>query len=396
MQDGRETTFIATVSVSVIIGCVIGLVVAGLLGVLEPTPYQVDYNSEEYDALSYSDQSLLEGLIIEEQAIISVVERVLPAVASIIIEKQYTHPAFFPDGEEPELVEIGGGTGFFITEDGLMLTNKHVVSDEDAVYTVITNSGEEYVAEVVARDAFLDIALLQVDGEGFPTLAFGDSDLIDVGQTAIAIGNSLSEFQNSVTKGIISGIDRTILAGDGFGESELIQEAIQTDAAISEGNSGGPLINLFGQVIGVNTAVSNEGQSIGFAIPINEAKSIIDDVIEFGRIVRPWIGVRYQTITESVQEEYILPVSQGALIVPEEELYPGESSVIPGSPAAEAGIQPGDVILSVNDDLLTESFILSDAIHQYEPDDVVVLSILRNGEDIELLVTLAELDPNAF
>jgi S1-C subfamily serine protease len=197
-----------------------------------------------------------------------------------------------------------------------------------------------------------------------------------------------------VTKGIISGVDRTIVASSGYGEREVIEEAIQTDAPISEGNSGGPLINLYGKVLGVNTAVSLQGQSLGFAVPINAVKPLLEDVIAFGKIVRPWLGVRYVMIDEEVVEEFSLTTEQGALIVPEEATQ--GQSVVTGSPAATAGLQGGDVILSVSGITLDDEINLSKAINTFEPGQTVTLEIVREGQTLVIEVTLVELDASSF
>jgi S1-C subfamily serine protease len=289
------------------------------------------------------------------------------------------------------LYEVGGGTGFFVHADGYLVTNKHVVEDPAATYTVVTSQAEEYPAKVLARDLLLDLAVLRVEGEGpFPAVAFGDASSIRVGQTVIAIGNTLSAFPNTVTKGIVSGIDRTIVASLALGSEEVIRGAIQTDAAISEGNSGGPLINLLGEVIGINTAVSKDGQSLGFAIPVKEVIPILKDVREHGRIIRPWLGVRYVTLNPTWRERYGLSVQEGAFIPPEDSAG-GLPAVLPGSPAARAGLRALDVIVRVGDVTLSDKVNLSDAIQAFEPGDVLELEVMRDGERRVLTVELAEL-----
>ncbi len=338
--------------------------------------------------LSIINEQEIADLLREEEATIAVVDLVTPAVVSVNIEKEFS-------GSETGYITVGSGTGFFVSADGMILTNKHVASDPDYHYTVITNNGEEHEATLLARDVFLDIALLDIEGENYPTVTLADSSAVRVGETVIAIGNPLGEFPNSVTKGIISGLNRTIMAGDGLGEVETIREAIQTDAAINEGNSGGPLINLSGEVVGINTAIAFDGQSLGFAIPINEAKKAIDDVSEFGRIVRPWLGVRYLMIDSDVQKEFSLSVSEGALIIPTEAAE-GQESVIAESPAQKAGLLPGDIILKVQEFMLNKEMILSDAINTFAPENIVSLQVLRGEETLTISVTLSELDPSLF
>jgi len=215
-----------------------------------------------------------------------------------------------------------------------------------------------------------------------------------IGQTVIAVGNALGEFKNTVTKGIVSGINRDLVAGGGGG-SERIQEAIQTDAAINPGNSGGPLINLRGEVIGINTAVSNRGSGLGFAIPISVGKRAVDDVREFGRIVRPWLGIRYVMLDDARAEEYGLPkLQRGAYILPSEETEaPG---VLAGSPAAEAGLREGDVIVKLDSRLLTKDDNLAALLNAYDPLDAVTLEVLRDGTILQVTVTLGEFDDDVL
>lgn len=220
-----------------------------------------------------------------------VVKQVSPSVVSIIVSKYVSvlqTEYYNPFGENSpfkiliprivekgkELKEVGGGSGFIITADGLIVTNKHVVLDEDAEYIILTNDGNKFAAKVLTRDSMQDVAILKIDANNLPTVILGNSDSIEIGETVIAIGNALGEFRNTVSSGIISGLMRSITAGGG-GFSEQLEQVIQTDAAINSGNSGGPLLNLFGEVIGINTAVATNAENIGFAIPINQVKPSI-------------------------------------------------------------------------------------------------------------------------
>jgi len=347
----------------------------------------------------------------DESATIEVVEKVTPGVVSIIISKQYgsysnmTGPDVFPfydffeadpqstesDEEYVTYVEVGGGTGFFVSSDGLIITNKHVVDDPTAIYTVVTNDEQEYRAEVVAKDQFVDLALLRIDGEGFNAVKLGDSDNIKIGQTVIAIGNSLSEYRNTVTKGVISGIDRRVVASDYYNSfDEVIEEAIQTDAAINPGNSGGPLINLLGEVIGINTAVSSQGESISFAVPVNLAKEMVDDVIEYGHIVRPWLGVRYITIDDDLARMNGLDNDYGAILVRGSEL--GQLAVIPDSPADKAGLEENDIILEIEGIMVTEDDPLDELINKYDPGDEIFILVIHDGEESVYSLILEEYD----
>ncbi len=347
----------------------------------------------------------------QEAAVINVVKKASPAVVSIIItkdvpvyEEYFTNP--FP--EEPgfpqffdfkipqykqkgtKKEEVGGGSGFLISKDGLILTNKHVVYDENAEYTAILNDGEKYDVKVLARDPFQDLALVKIKNPGnktFPTLKLGDSSQLQVGQTVIAIGNALGEFNNTVSVGVISGLRRSITAS-GAGLVEHLEDLIQTDAAINRGNSGGPLLNLKGEVIGVNSAMAEMAQSIGFAIPINTAKRDIEQVKKIGKIVYPFLGVRYQIIDAEVQKEKNLPVDYGALLVKGNS--DNEPAVVPNSAADKAGLKQGDIILKVDNQKITTDNPLSKIVRNYMPGDKLVLEILRDGKHLFKVVTLGE------
>ena len=342
----------------------------------------------------------------EESATIGVVEQASPAVVSIVITKDlskyynstgpnvfdffgFNMPFFMEQPEAPQgKTEIGGGTGFIVSGDGLILTNKHVVQDDEAEYTVVLNDGTSYDARVLDTDAFLDLAIVKIEAENLPTLELGDSDEIKIGQTVIAIGYVLSEYENTVTKGVISGINRRVVAGSSSGQSEVLEEAIQTDAAINPGNSGGPLLNLEGRVIGVNTAVNLEGQLVGFAIPINSAKRIVESVEKYGRVVRPWLGVRYVLLNGEIAKENKLPVDYGALVL--RGSREAELAVVPASPADKAGIQENDIILEVDGERIDQDQSLARIIAKYEPGDTVELKILHKGEEGRVSVVLEE------
>ncbi len=319
-----------------------------------------------------------------EEKIIKVVKDSSPAVVSIAITKDI--PVIGHSFGTGQKQKIGGGTGFIVSEDGMIITNKHVILDDTADYTVFTNDGDQYPAEVLAKDPIQDIAIIKiepsksVDNAGgiavdkFPMLEFGDSSSLQIGQTVVAIGNALGEFRNTVSVGVISGLGRTITAS-GNGLVETLEDVIQTDAAINKGNSGGPLLDLRGQVIGINTAVAQAGaENIGFAIPADCAKKDLQDVKKYGRIKKAFLGVRYFLISESVKQEYDLPVDYGVFVVGGRS---GEQAVIPGSPAYKAGILEGDIILEFNDEKITLDNSLRKIILKYDPGDTVKLKILR-------------------
>lgn len=350
----------------------------------------------------------------QEEAVIKTVKEASPSVVSIIITKDLPvveqfffspFPEFFgPEFQIPQFRErgtqkqrVGGGSGFIVSPDGLILTNKHVVSDTAADYTVLTNDGKKYPAKVLAKDPLQDLAIIKieqekiVDGNGnlakksFPVVKLGDADKLETGQTVIAIGNALGEFQNTVSVGVVSGLGRTITA-EGGGQVETLEDVIQTDAAINKGNSGGPLLNLKGEVIGINTAISQEGQNIGFAIPINRAKRDIQSIESSGKIIYPFLGVRYIILTEDLAKENNLSVSYGAWV----QMGQGEPAVFPDSPAAKAGLKEGDIILEFNGEKITTENKLGKIILKYAPGDKVSLKVLRNSEEITLEAALTE------
>lgn len=291
------------------------------------------------------------------------------------------------DTGQTQLQEVGGGSGFIISSDGLILTNKHVVSDANAQYSVLTNDGNTYTATVLARDPDQDLAVLKIDATNLPTVSLGDSDSLQLGQSAIAIGNALGQFSNTVSVGVVSGLGRTVTASaPDTGAEETITGVIQTDAAINPGNSGGPLLDLRGDVIGIDTAIASNAQNIGFAIPINEAKAVIASVEATGKIEAPYLGVRYEDVTPALATQKNLPVTYGALVD-----GGGEGpAVASGSPAAAAGIQAGDIIESVNGTKLDSTHDLANVINEYGVGDVVTLVINRSGKVITLQATLAE------
>lgn len=344
-----------------------------------------------------------------EEKIISAVERTEPGVVSVIISKLVPVIEECPydpfGGLPPEFrpffgddfgfsvpcekgtrkQEVGGGSGFVISTDGMIVTNKHVVADTKAEYTVLTNDGKKHEAEVLARDPVLDLAILKTKARSLKPLVIGNSDSMKLGQTVIAIGNSLGEFRNTVSVGVVSGLSRNITASGG-GTVENIEGLIQTDAAINPGNSGGPLLNLKGEVIGINTAVASGAENIGFAIPINQAKRAINSVNKHGRIIVPYLGVRYILLNEERAKKEGLAVNYGALIRGGED-GPG---VMKNSPAAKAGILAEDVILEINGVRVTENRTPSTLIQERQVGEAITLKILRGGKELKLTAIIEE------
>lgn len=339
---------------------------------------------------------LYKPVIDYEEAVTSAVEDSLPSVVSIAIRKDVQtieqciknfgpFQISEPCPGETQNIEIGEGSGFIVSEDGLVVTNKHVVRDQGAEYTVFTNDGKSYEAEVLDRDPVQDIAIIKINAEGLRSLDLGDSESIKLGQTAIAIGNSLGEFKNTVSVGVVSGLARDITAA-GSGFVERIEGVIQTDAAINQGNSGGPLINLKGKAIGMNTAVAQNAQNIGFAIPVNRIKRDIESVKKYGEIKTPFLGVRYRPITKQLQEEESLPVDYGVLVRGTEN----GPAVTLESGADKAGIRAEDIILEINGTKVSEENSLGSLIQKQNIGDTIDIKILRNGEELTLQATLGE------
>ncbi len=354
-------------------------------------------------------------LLSQESLVVDTVKQVKPAVVSIIISKDVPKYITVPGsgganpfggifGNDPffnqffnapqlqqngtEKKEIGGGSGFLVSSNGLIVTNKHVVEDKTAEYTVFTNDGKKHAATVIARDPVLDVAVIKIEGAGYPYLSFGDSNKLNVGQTVIAIGNALGEFKNTVSVGVVSGLSRKITAGDASGKSELLSNVIQTDAAINPGNSGGPLLDLNGMVIGVNVAVAQGSQNIGFALPADSIKSVVDSVKSTGKIIRPYVGIRYVPVTAELKDRNNLSVDYGILV--SRGATSSDLAVIPGSPADKAGIVENDIILSVDGVKIDAEHDFASVIRGKSVGSTVSLEVLHKGTNETLALTLTE------
>jgi serine protease Do len=362
-------------------------------------------------APSAGNVPLYQPVIDYEQAVVAAVKKASPAVVSITISKNVPiiencpynpfsdlPPEFqqffgdqYPQFSQPcqkgtKLQEVGGGSGFIISSDGLILTNKHVAGDKTASYTVFTNDGKKYDAKILAVDPTQDLAVIKINATGLPTVSLGDSDSLELGQTAIAIGNALGEFRNTVSVGVISGLARTVTAGGAGIGQETIQGVIQTDAAINPGNSGGPLLNLRGEVVGINTAIAQGAQNIGFTIPINQAKRDINSVKATGEIQAPYLGIRYIMITPDIAKSQKLPVENGALVRGSD----AGPAVAQNSPAAKAGLEAEDIILEINGQKVDQDHTLGGIISKFNVGDTITLKINRGGKEITLQATLAK------
>ena len=299
--------------------------------------------------------------------------------------QQFSIPSYRQNGTEKKTV--GGGSGFLVSSDGYIITNRYVINMDNAEFTVELSNGKKYPARVIAKDKVLDVGVLKITGSNFPYLPIGNSDDLELGQQVVAIGNALAEFQNTVSQGIISGLGRSITAGDGRGGSELLDKVIQTDAAINPGNSGGPLLNMYGEVIGVNVATAQNGQNIGFALPINSVKSIISSVLKTGNIVRPYLGIRYVAVTPEIAKQNNLPNDYGVIIRPGQNK--NEPGVIPGSPAEKAGLKENDIILKIDGVPLESDASLSLLVRGKKVGEKVLLEVLSSGQKKQISVLLA-------
>lgn len=331
------------------------------------------------------NRSRTEKVVVEESsAIISASEKIKSSVVSITAESTASSNDIFGFATQGD---TSSGSGFIVTSDGIIVTNKHVVSDEKATYTVFLADGKKYSAKVLARDPYNDLAFVKIEARSLPVADLGDSDQLKVGQWVIAVGNPLGEYQNSVTVGIVSGKNRAVSPSDpSTGQTEQLDNLIQTDASIFPGNSGGPLVNLQGKVVGINTA-KGQDQGLGFAIPINSIKNALESVKNLGKIVRPMLGVSFVPVTSELAKNYNLPVDYGALVYAPQ----GQAAVVDGSPAAKAGLQMGDVIIEVNGDRVDENDSLRSLLGKYQPNDEVKLKLMRDRKEKTITVKLAEM-----
>ena len=316
-------------------------------------------------------------VVSEESAIVSVAETASPSVVSIVAGRVSWDPFSGPVREEG-----GIGTGFIVGEAGIILTNRHVVADTKASYSVLLSDKRRYPVKDVFRDLFNDLAILKIDAVDLPAVALGNSDNLKVGQSVVAIGNALGRFSNTVTTGVVSGIGRGVSASSGLGSSEILEDVIQTDAALNPGNSGGPLFNLSAEVIGINVAITVGAQNIGFAIPINVAKATLENFEEYGRIVRPFLGINYVMISADLSELRGLP--EGAFV----------REVIAGSPAESAGLRPADIIVKIDGVVINEQHPLARVLRAAAVGDKLRLVVSRNGEETTLEAVLGEAPSN--
>lgn len=318
----------------------------------------------------------------EGDVIANVASKVSASVVSIVTESSARTYFGYSTTQE------SAGTGIIISGDGYIMTNKHVVSSTTKSIQVVAADGTTYKdVTFVGSDPNNDVSFIKIKGvKDLKAVTLGDSSAMKVGQKVVAIGNALGEYQNTVTTGIISALGRPVTAGDSTGsETEQLENLIQTDAAINSGNSGGPLVNLSGEVIGMNTAVASDAQGIGFAIPINDVKGMVKTLLASGKVEKPYIGVRYISITPDVASEYNLSVKNGAYIVSGN----GQSAVVVGSPADKAGLKEKDIITKVDGTNVDSTHPFASLVAQHSVGDKVTLSYLRDGKEATVTVTLA-------
>lgn len=328
--------------------------------------------------------SITNKIVQEESMVVDIVEKASPAVVTVGISKLERFSTFNPFDPfsffetQEQQIEQDIGTGFIVDSKGLIITNKHVVSDLGAQYRVISADNQTYEVENIYRDPSNDLAILKIEAQGLPTIELGNSDNLRVGQFALAIGTALGEFRHTVTTGVISGLGRGIVAGSPFaGYIEELDNVIQTDAAINSGNSGGPLLNSAGQVVGINVAVAQGAQNIGFAIPINVAKSMLDNFYQTGEFSRPFLGIRYSVITK--EAAILNEIPEGAYV----------AEVIANSSAAQADLRAGDIITEIDGQKIKEdNNSIAKIINKKRVGDTVSVKVWRDGETKDFSVRL--------
>lgn len=380
----------------IIVVMIVGVIGGFVGGLFETSQYKAQ-------VLMGSTSNQLKLVHNNDQLIIGIAKKLSPSVVSVdaqVVSQSTNSANIFGFGNPVE--EESEGSGIIISTNGLILTNRHVVpAGTKSVSVTLSNGVKLSDVKVVGRTSInddLDIAILKIEntqGQKLQPAVLGNSNDVEVGDEVVAIGNALGEFHNTVTSGIISGYGRNITAsssqsGDSLllptsGTSENLNDLFQTDAAINEGNSGGPLVNLNGQVIGINTAIASNSQNIGFSIPINDVKGLIKEVITTGKFERPFLGVRYLPITLGVKQHYNLKLNNGAYIP---KGSPGTPSIISGSAAQKAGLKPGDIITKVDNTPVNLKNDLSSLIDLYEPGAKITLTIFNGIQTKNITVTL--------
>jgi len=320
-------------------------------------------------------QVIEQKILNEESVVIDIAERISPTVVTVGISKVQTINFF-----NPQKIEQDIGSGFVVDKNGLVITNKHVVTDRQAKYRVVTADNKTYEVTKIYRDPANDLAILKINTDNLSTVTLGDSSNLKVGQFVVAIGTALGKFRHTVTTGVISGLGRGVTAGSPFeGYIEQLDNVIQTDAAINPGNSGGPLLNSLGQVIGVNVAIAQGAQNIGFAIPINTVRDMLENFRQTGEFSRPFLGIRYAMVTK--EAAILNEIPEGAYVI----------GVVLESSADRAGIKEGDIIIELDSQKIKDvKGGLAAIISQKKVGEKISAKIWRSGETIELIVELRE------
>jgi serine protease Do len=376
LKDRKNQIFVAAVIVAVFIagfvGAVIGSTYPNWANNLSFLPDFLKPKESSLQEVSTDGSSVIRT--VEESAVIDVVDEASPAVVSIVAQTVSLDPA-----EGVVRDQQGIGTGFIARADGVILTSSHVVSNPSITYKVVTKDGKTYNVKKIDQDPSIDFAILKINAKGLPTLDLGDSTALKVGQKVVAIGNALGRFENTVTVGVVSGVGRGVNPASSAGILQgTLENVIQTDAALNPGNSGGPLLDLSAKVVGINFATTSGAENIGFVIPINSVKPVLEGYIAQGKIIKPFLGVGYSPVDEATSLFRDIP--QGVLI----------SRVVSGAPAEKAGLQVGDIITKFGKFALKDGTTLAGVINKFEVGETVELEIWRDGKTITLKATLVE------
>ncbi|PIR44182.1 hypothetical protein COV23_01345 [Candidatus Wolfebacteria bacterium CG10_big_fil_rev_8_21_14_0_10_31_9] len=341
--------------------------------------------------------------------LVSVIKKVLPATVTIIISRDFNElqkeaksitnilPAIKnkklrdlkDQADKDGMVRIGSGSGFIVSPEGIVMSNRHIVNDYENHYTVLTTDGKKYNAKIIAKDPVSDIAMLKIENTNkFPYIKLSNSVKLKLGEEVIAIGNAMGIFQNTVSAGIISGLSRSITAQiDSRSPIQEIHGLIQTDAAINPGNSGGPLVNMKGEAIGINIAIISTAENIGFTLPINMAKKDLEDIKKYGKICKPFLGVHYIIVDDHIKNKFKLPVNFGAYVINEK---PYNEIIIPNSPAEKIGIKEKDIILELAGQKITQEKTIGDILEDCSVGDCKKIKILHAGKEFETKIILGE------
>ncbi len=371
----RPAPNFSTIIVIIVLGALTGI---GLYQASQKGYLPLNLNLPKFDINQAIQEQKVQTVITEENAVIKVVDKASPSVVAIGASARVINP--YDPFSVPKSTDSTVGTGFIVSEKGIIVTNRHVVENTNTKYTVVTKEGKKFEIRKIYRDPIMDLAIVQVDPGVGPALEMGDSSKLRVGQTVIAIGNALGQFTNTVTTGIVSGLGRKVTTGDPMtGSVESLDNLIQTDAAINQGNSGGPLLNSSGQVIGVNVATTEGAQNIGFSLPINSIKQIVQEFIQNGDVSRPVLGIRYRFITKDLA--ILNEVPQGAYI----------QEVITNSSADKAGIKTGDIITKIDNVQIDSESKISEIINSKKVGDKVNITVWNDNKEKQITVSLLNL-----